>query len=250
MPPGGTAPATSGYPFSSANPVIADCRGSSRALKLVSTSEVIPEHWPSRRSRGATRLAAMQNEVPLLLLCGAPGSGKSSVAWEVYWSLMRGGIAVAHVDLDGIGYGPPGPSGSFDLKFENVGAVWRNYSNAGASAFVVSGIRALPEDVLACAASVPGSVSTVVVLTVTAEEQRERILGRTNTEYAVERGGGSSAQTPEALEQVVAAARQELEDEAGDIPDAVVLDTVGVPVVEIARQLLLATGWPGSLRGV
>src|SRR5262249_35606270 len=68
--------------------------------------------------------------------------------------------------------------------FENVAAVWRSYSEAGASAFVVSGLRALREDVRACSASVPGSVATVVVLTVTAEEQRERILGRTNTEYA------------------------------------------------------------------
>ena len=191
----------------------------------------------------------MQNEVPLLLLCGAPGTGKSSVAWEVYWSLMREGVPVAHVDLDGIGYGPPGLSGSFDLKFENVAAVWRSYSDAGASAFVVSGLRALQEDVVACSAAVPGSVSTVVVLTVTAQEQRERILGRANTEYGLGRGGGSSAQTPEALEQVVAAARQELEDEAVDIPDAVALGTVGVTVVEIARQLLLATSWPGSLRG-
>ena len=190
----------------------------------------------------------MQNEVPLLLLCGAPGTGKSSVAWEVYWSLMRDGVPVAHVDLDGIGYGPPGLSGSFDLKFENVAAVWRSYSDAGASAFVVSGLRALREDVRACLASVPGSVATVVVLTVTPEEQRERILGRTNTEYAAERGGGSSAQTPEALKQVVAAARQELEHEADEIPDAVLLDTVGVPVVEIARQLLRTTGWPSSLR--
>lgn len=185
-------------------------------------------------------------EAPLLLLCGAPGTGKSSVAWEVYWLLMREGFPVAHVDLDGIGYGPPGHSGSFDLKFQNVAAVWRNYSDTGASALVVSGLRALQEDVVACAAAVPGSVPTAVVLTVTAEEQRERIITRANTRYGLERGGGSSAQTPEALERVVAEARQLLEEESGEIPGALVLDTVGVTVVEIARQLLLATGWPSS----
>jgi len=185
-------------------------------------------------------------EVPLLLLCGAPGTGKSSVAWEVYWLLMRKGVPVAHVDLDGIGYGPPGHSGSFDLKFANVAALWRSYSDAGASGLVVSGLRRLQSDVRACAAAVPGSAVTAVVLTVTAEEQRERIVTRANTRYGLERGGGSSAQTPEALEQVVASARQQLEDEADAIPDALVLDTVGVPVVEIARQLLRATGWPGG----
>lgn len=185
-------------------------------------------------------------EVPLLLLCGAPGTGKSSVGWEVYWLLMREGVSVAHVDLDGIGYGPPGHSGSFDLKFQNVAAVWRSYLERGASALVVSGLRALQEDVLACAAAVPGSVPTTVVLTVTAEEQRERILTRANTRYGLERGGGSSAQTPEALERVVAEARRLLEEESDEIPGALVLDTVGVPVVEIARQLMLATSWPRS----
>ena len=51
--------------------------------------------------------------MPLLLLCGAPGTGESSVAWEVYWSLTRERMPVAHVDLDPIGYGPPGHCGSF-----------------------------------------------------------------------------------------------------------------------------------------
>ena len=185
-------------------------------------------------------------EVPLLLLCGAPGTGKSSVAWEVYWLLMREGVPVAHVDLDGIGYGPPGHSGSFDLKFANVATLWQSYSDAGASALVVSGLRRLESDVLARAAAVPGSAVTAVVLTVTAEEQRARIITRANTRYGLERGGGSSAQTPDALEQVVTSAAQQLEDEADEIPDALVLDTVGVPVVEIGRQLLRATGWPDS----
>jgi hypothetical protein len=159
---------------------------------------------------------------------------------------MREGVPVAHVDLDGIGYGPPGHSGSFDLKFANVAALWPTYSNAGASALVVSGLRRLQSDVLACAGAVPGSAVTAVVLTVSAEEQRERILTRANTRYGLERGGGSSAQTPDALEQVVTSAGQQLEDEADEITDALVLDTTGVPVVDLARHLLRATAWPGS----
>lgn len=184
--------------------------------------------------------------MPLLLLCGAPGTGKSSVAWEIYWSLMREGVSVAHIDLDGIGYGPPGQSGSFDLKFANVAALWRVYSGIGASALVVSGLRRLQSDVLACAAAVPGSTVTAVVLTVTAEEQRERILTRATTRYGLERGGASSAQTPEALERVVTEAAQQLEDEADEIRNALALDTTGVSVVELARLLLRATAWPGS----
>ena len=91
----------------------------------------------------------------------------------------------------------------------------------------------------------PQSVPTVVVLTLTAEEQRERIVSRAHARYALERGGGSSAQTPEALEQTVAAAAQELVDEVKHIPGALTVATVGVDVPEVARQILVATGWPG-----
>ena len=185
--------------------------------------------------------------VPLLLLCGAPGAGKSSIGWEVYWRLLQERVPVAHIDLDGIGYGPPGLSGSFEMKFRNVSALWRNYSEAGASALVVSGLRVLEEDVFACTAAVAGSVPTAVVLTVTAEEQRERILTRATTQYSVERGGGSSGQTLEGLERFVEAARQELEEQVDVIPGALVINTVGLAVPEIASQVLLATRWPGTV---
>lgn len=185
-------------------------------------------------------------EVPLLLLCGPSGAGKSSVGWEIYLKLVRAREPIAHVDLDGIGYGPPGHFGSFEMKFQNVAAVWRCYADVGAQAFIVSGLRALREDVEACTAAVPRSVPTVVVLTLTAEEQRERIVSRARARYALERGGGSSAQTPEALEQTVAAAAQELEDEVRHIPGALTVATVGVDVPEVARRIFVATGWPGS----
>jgi len=183
--------------------------------------------------------------IPLLLLCGASGAGKSSVAWEIYFKLVRAREPIAHVDLDGIGYGPPGHFGSFEMKFQNAAAVWRCYADVGAQAFIVSGLRALREDVDACTAVVPESVPTVVVLTLTADEQRERIVSRAHARFALERGGGSSAQTPEALEQVVTAAAQELEDEVEHIPGSLTVATVGLAVPEIARQILAATGWPG-----
>lgn len=183
-------------------------------------------------------------DVPLLLLCGAPAVGKSSIGWEVYWRLLQERVPVAHIDLDGIGYGPPGLCGSFEMKFQNVCALWGNYSQAGASALVVSGLRVLEDDVLACTAAVPGAVPTAVVLTVTSDEQRERIFTRAKTRYSVERGGGSSVQTPEALERFVRAARQQLQEQVHEIPGALVVDTVGRAVPELASQVLLATRWP------
>lgn len=90
---------------------------------------------------------------------------------EIYFKLVRAREPIAHVDLDGIGYGPRGHFGSFEMKFQNVAAVWRCYADVGAHAFIVSGLRALREDIEACTAAVPQSVPTVVVLTLTAEEE-------------------------------------------------------------------------------
>jgi hypothetical protein len=182
--------------------------------------------------------------VPLLLLCGAPGASKSSVAWEIYFSLVRSREPVANLDLDVVGYGPPPSSfGSFEMKVRNLESIWRNYQAAGARSFVVSGLGALESEVERCARAVTGSVPTVCVLTVTEAEQRARIFRRARREYGSEHGGGSSNQTPEALERVAAAAAQELAA-SEVIPGALVLDTVGVDVRELARQVLSTTGWP------
>jgi KaiC/GvpD/RAD55 family RecA-like ATPase len=186
--------------------------------------------------------------VPLLLLCGAPGTGKSSVGWEIYFSLVREGVLVAHVDLDGIGYGPPDHFRSFDMKFQNVAALWRSYAEAGAAAFVVSGLRALRRDVEACAGAVPESLPTAIVLTVNAEQQQQRIVSRAKAQFALERGGASSSQTPDALEQFAAAAAHQLENEVENIPDALVVDTVDLTVPELARRILITTGWPAPTK--
>jgi len=185
-----------------------------------------------------------QRDVPLLLLCGASAAGKSSVAWEIYFSLVRSGLPVANLDLDVVGYGPPPSSfGSFEMKIRNLGSIWRNYQAAGARCFVVSGLGAAVDDVETCAGAVPGSVPTVCVLTVTETEQRARIFRRAQQEYGMEHGGGSTNQTLEALERIAADAAQELAV-SEPIPGALVLDTVGVGVRELARQVLSVTDWP------
>lgn len=181
--------------------------------------------------------------MPLLLVCGPSGVGKSSVAWEIFVTLVRSGVPVATLDLDVVGYGPPPSFGSFEMKLSNLGSVWRNYQTAGARCFVVSGLGAVADEVEACVRAVPGSVPTVCVLTVTEAEQRARILRRARQEYGSNTGGGSTSQTPQALERIVADAARELVV-SEPIPGALVLDTVGVGVRELAQRVLSATSWP------
>jgi hypothetical protein len=184
---------------------------------------------------------------PLLLICGPSAAGKSSVAWEVYWTLGRDGVPVANLDLDGVGYGPP-PSafGTWDMKITNAAALWQNYRAAGAGCFVVSGLPALREQIDRAVGAMAGACPTVCVLTVSAEEQSERILRRARGLYAVQYGGASSVQTPEALAETTAAAAREVTHEVELIPGSVVIDTVGISVAEIARALLDETGWPDA----
>ncbi|HET8893663.1 MAG TPA: hypothetical protein VFM96_06160 [Gaiellaceae bacterium] len=184
---------------------------------------------------------------PLLLVCGPSGTGKSSVAWEVYWTLGRAGVPVAHLDLDSVGYGPP-PSafGTWDMKIINAAALWKNYRTAGARCFVISGLPALREQIDKSIRSLAGAIPTVCVLMVSPEEQSERILRRARGLYALEHGGASSAQTPEALAQTTAAAARELTDEVELIPGSLVIDTVGFTVTAIAELLIEQTGWPNA----
>ena len=132
------------------------------------------------------------------------------------------------------------------MKITNAAALWQNYRAAGATCFVVSGLPALREQVDNAVRALAGARPTVCVLTVGADEQRERILRRARGLYAVDDGGASSVQTPEALAGTIAAAARELTDEVEPIPGSLVIDTVGTPVVEIARTLLDETGWPDA----
>jgi len=78
-------------------------------------------------------MSHVDSPLPLLLLCGPSATGKSSVAWEIYWRLGRAGVPVAHLDLDGVGYGPP-PSafGTCEMKITNAASLWQYYHAAGA----------------------------------------------------------------------------------------------------------------------
>jgi hypothetical protein len=78
-------------------------------------------------SGAIVRRVQQHRGVPLLLIAGAPAVGKSSVAWEIFFTLIRSGVPVATLDLDVVGYGPPPAFGSFEMKVRNLGSIWRNY---------------------------------------------------------------------------------------------------------------------------
>lgn len=79
----------------------------------------------------------------MLLMCGPPGVGKTTVAWEIYTELAHSGVEVGYVDIDQLGMcypEPEGDPGRYRMAAENLGAVVAGYRAAGARAVVVSGV--------------------------------------------------------------------------------------------------------------
>ncbi len=85
----------------------------------------------------------MASRLPVLWVCGAPGTGKSTVAWQVLLDLEREGVRAGYVDVDQLGMVYPPPDGDPDrelLKAANLEAVIPHHAAAGARVLVVSGV--------------------------------------------------------------------------------------------------------------
>jgi adenylylsulfate kinase-like enzyme len=86
-----------------------------------------------------------RGRVPVLWVCGLPGVGKSTVAWEVFSSLKQREAACAYVDIDQLGICYPGRSDcGHEVKAPNLGAVLDNFRRAGAQIVIVSGVLDAP----------------------------------------------------------------------------------------------------------
>jgi predicted kinase len=83
------------------------------------------------------------NALPVIWLCGAPGTGKSTVAWRLFHDFADRSIRVGYVDVDQLGMLCPAPKSDPDrhqAKADALTAVMPNYAQAGARLFIVSGV--------------------------------------------------------------------------------------------------------------
>lgn len=81
--------------------------------------------------------------VPLLLISGPPGVGKTTVAWEIFDVLVGQGESPAVADIDLLGAQWPVPDGDPDndhLKAANLCAVWANFEKAGSRCLIAAGV--------------------------------------------------------------------------------------------------------------
>jgi broad-specificity NMP kinase len=118
--------------------------------------------------------------LPVLWLCGAPATGKSTVAWQVFSDLDDQGLCVGYLDIDQIGMLQPPPDADpscHRFKVDSLAAIVRNYRSAGAQVLIISGVID-PEHGPDFAAAAVDADITFCHLTVDELTLRERLGAR------------------------------------------------------------------------
>jgi len=169
----------------------------------------------------------------VLLIAGRSGVGKSTVAWEVSEQLRAAGVAHCVVEGDLMGQVHPAPADDPDrsaITERNLAAVWANFAALGHHRLIYTNTVSVLEGAMFQRAMGGGPLRIVrVLLTADDVTARARLTQReTGSQLAphIERSGLMARHL----------ARHAPED-------TVRVPTDGRPIVDIARQVVAATGW-------
>ncbi|MFJ5288434.1 AAA family ATPase [Streptomyces sp. NPDC088348] len=173
----------------------------------------------------------------VLLIGGRAGVGKTSVGWEVSAQLRAAAVSHAVIEGDFMGQVHPAPEGDPDrseITESNLTAVWANFARLGYHRLIYTNTASVLPEVTGMfeRALGPGVRIVRVLLTASDAAARER-LARRELGSELERELKGSIRKAQILDQRVSA-------------QAVRVATDGQPVVEIARDVVTATGWTGQ----
>lgn len=171
------------------------------------------------------------SSIPVLLITGTIGSGKTSVASEVSEILISRNVPNAVLDLDWLGQVYPGKSDdryNQRLILENLSAIWPNLREAGAGRLVLARVIEDRSELAEYRKAIPGAAITVVRLKASPEVLKERIRLREG-ELSLDR---HLARTIE-LDLILEKSRPE---------DHVVVNE-GKSLNEVALEVLTIVGW-------
>ncbi|MBC2904350.1 hypothetical protein [Streptomyces cupreus] len=174
----------------------------------------------------------------VLLIGGRAGVGKTTVGWEVSAQLRTAAVAHAVIEGDFMGQVHPAPDGDphrEQVTESNLTAVWANFAQRGCRRLIYTNtVSVLPEATGMFERAMGSEVRiTRVLLTASDATARARLLGRElGSELDHELAG--SMRKARMLDERAPA-------------ETVRVATDGRLVVDIAREVVAATGWANSL---
>lgn len=122
--------------------------------------------------------AILGAQVPVLVITGTMGSGKTTMLGEGSDLLTARGMAHAAVDLDTLGMGHL-PEGAWpDLPYRNLGSVWRNYAAAGATRLLIAEAIEHVSELHHIRGAIPGAQIIVCRLTASLATMQARVSQR------------------------------------------------------------------------
>ncbi len=175
-------------------------------------------------------MSAMGEPVPVLLITGSVGSGKSTVALEINDVLAERKLPNAALDLDALVWQwPPTSKWNDDLMFENLTSLWPNYRAHGASRLVLARVLEDPSELDRYRRAVPGAEITVCRVTAPEALRLARLRGRMAPGASLDWHLARTVELEAILEDVAC--------------EAFVVENGPRPVREVALEVLVRAGW-------
>ena len=168
--------------------------------------------------------------VPLLLISGSMGTGKTTVLSEVSDLLEEADMAHAAIDLDWLSIMHPTKGQHTErLMFANLAAVWSVYAAAGAERLVAARVVEDRSELQHYRDAVPGAQPVVCLLEASVETMRERLRVR----------------EPGMIQAQIVARAAPLADKLRLAPaeDFTVDNGEGRSITDVAREVLSRAGW-------
>ena len=166
----------------------------------------------------------------VLVLSGAAGVGKTSVAHEVASQLRRMGVAHAVIDTDELDHVFPVPDDLPRLTERNLAAIWEGFRERGIHRLILVGVFMHRETELAWIRRAVGDARfTLIRLSASEAMLRERIGQR-------EQGSDYQAQ----VERTFAQLRDLAEDETTSLEE---IHTDRLRLSQIAAKAISLAGW-------
>ncbi|MER5774842.1 AAA family ATPase [Streptomyces sp. NPDC002039] len=180
------------------------------------------------------------DQAEVLLIAGRAGVGKTTVGWEVSARLRAAMVAHCVIEGDFMGQAHPAPEGDprrTKIAERNLTALWSNYAELGYRRLIYTHtVSVLAENEGMFQRALGANAKIIrVVLTASDATALERLTGR-------ERGS-------ELEQELASSARKARILDEQTPPETLRVVTDGRSVLDIAREVVGATGWLPNTSG-